>query len=81
MLFYLGGRLVWDSHVGEYLPSTGELCFLCTRGSWCVQPENVGGGDGWVPRGFLVLIFQIPVPVTWEGAADRREIAGEIRIM
>lgn len=42
MPFYLGGKLVWDSHVGKSLPSTGELCFLRTGGSWSVQPENVG---------------------------------------
>lgn len=42
MPFYSGDRVVWDSHVGKYVPSTGELCFLRTSGSWSVLPESVG---------------------------------------
>lgn len=73
MPFYLGGRLVWDSHVGKYLPSTGELCFLLTSGSWSVLPEDVGE-EVVRSRGFLVLRFQIPVTWGRGRAVGRREI-------
>lgn len=81
MLFCLGGRLVWDLRVGKYLPSTGELRFLRPSGNGSAQPENAGEEIGWVSRAFLVLVFQIPVPMTQGGAVDGREVASEICII